>query len=333
MVIANAGIPFMVLMGLTVGGCERGSSKPSTDPAVVPGQGLPKQSDAVLNRPLAQIEGTVITVGEFQEQINRQSAYVRQRYTSLEAKKDFLNSLIRFEILAKEAQKRSFDKHPDVVRAMKQAMIQKLMKDEFETKLKPTDITEDEMRRYYDSRKQEYNKPAEVRASAIIVSSKAAANRAAKEALGPAGRTNKKFRDLVDKHSTDEKTRIRGGDLRYFAKGSKDVPRAVVDRAFQLKKSQVAGPIAAAGKYYIIKITGKRKALVKKFEDVKRQIQNRMYRDKRSGAQKRFVARLKANSTIKIYNDNLAKVQVDTRKGAELLHSRPGTAPAFPANK
>src|SRR5262245_17686872 len=81
---------------------------------------------------LAKVDDVVITVGELQERLNRMSPYVRARYTSLEQKKEFLDSLIRFEVLAKEAQRRGFDQDPEVIRSMKQVMIQKLMKDEFE---------------------------------------------------------------------------------------------------------------------------------------------------------------------------------------------------------
>ncbi len=99
---------------------------------------------------LAKIDDVVITVGEFRERINKQSPYVRARYTSLERKKEFLDNLVRFEVLAKEADKRGLGEDPEVVRTMKQVMIQKLMQDEFD-KVKIEDITDAEMKTFYDS--------------------------------------------------------------------------------------------------------------------------------------------------------------------------------------
>src|SRR5262249_29015476 len=119
--------------------------------------GLPGQSDADLAEPVATIDGQTITVAEFQDRINKQSPYVRARYTSLEQKKEFLDTLIRFEVLAKEAQKRGYDQDPEVVRTMKQVMIQKLLKEEFETKLKPEDIPDDELKKFYDAHQSDYN--------------------------------------------------------------------------------------------------------------------------------------------------------------------------------
>ncbi len=45
--------------------------------------GLPGQSEAELAQPVAIIDGTPITVAELQDRINKQSPYVRARYTSL----------------------------------------------------------------------------------------------------------------------------------------------------------------------------------------------------------------------------------------------------------
>jgi len=318
-------------------GCQRNKDKQASSVDEIskkdPLPALPPQSPDELNAPLAKVDNVVITVGEFQERINRQSPYIRARYTSLEQKKDFLDNLIKFEVLAHEALSRGFDKNPDVVRTMKQVMIQKLMKDEFENKLKPEDIPEAEMRTFYDGHKEEYNKPEEVRVSAIVLKSAGQARAVAKEAMGDAGKTNKGFRELVAKYSVDEQSKIRGGDLRYFATDTKDVPAAVVKAAFALAQTgDVGGPIDAGGSWYVIKQTGRRKALSKPFDTVKRQIQNRLYRDKRTQAQKDFVDGLRARAKVQMFEDNLAKVRVDTATGAITdPHGRTGAAPAFPA--
>lgn len=297
---------------------------------------LPPQSDEELATPLAKVDSVVITVGEFQERINRQSPYIRARYTSLEQKREFLDNMIRFEVLAKEAFERGFDKDPEVIRTMKQVMIQKLMKAEFENKVNPDDITEEEMRAFYEEHRDEYNKPEEVRVSAIILDNRARAKKVAEEALGDKGETNKGFRDLVNTHSVDEGTKIRGGDLRYFSDDTTEVPKPVVEAAFAIGRTgDVVGPIDAGnGKYYIIKQTGKRKEISKAFEDVERQIKNRIFREKRTDAQKDFLENLRDNAEITVFEQNLAKVKVDTRRtGAKAGRGRRhGRAPSFPAD-
>lgn len=318
-------------------GCQRNEDREAGSVDELTGKdkapAAPPQNPTELAQPLARVDDVVITVGEFQDRINKQSPYIRARYTSLEQKKEFLDNLIRFEVLAKEALRRGFDRNPDVVRTMKQVMIQKLMKDEFENKLKPDDIPDGEMRAFYEAHKEEYNKPEEVRVSAIVLRSASQAKAVAREAMGPAGKTNKGFRELVSKYTVDDKTKLRGGDLRYFSSQTTEVPAPVVKAAFALAQTgDVAGPIDAGnGSWYVIKQTGRRKAISKPFDSVKRQIQNRLYRDKRTEAQKNFIDGLRGKAQVKLFEDNLAKVRVDTSAGGAVdPHGHGGTAPAFP---
>jgi peptidyl-prolyl cis-trans isomerase C len=274
----------------------------------------PPQSSEELKTPLAKIDDVTITLGEFQERINRQSPYIRARYTSLEQKKEFLDSLVRFEVLAKEAYRRGYDKDPEVVRTMKQVMIQKLMRDEFDAKVTADTVADAEMKAYYDANIAEYVKPEEVRVSAIVLKNKAQAERVLLEAKGDAGKTNKGFRDLVMKYSSDEESKLRGGDLRYVDMQNKDVPMNVIKAAFTLMNTgDVSGVVEGGdGKYYILKQTGRRKQMTKSFDDAKPQIRNKLFREKRIQAQKDFVDNLKAKAKIEINEPNLAKVRIDT---------------------
>jgi peptidyl-prolyl cis-trans isomerase C len=313
---------------------KREELPPARSHATGAGPTAPPQSAEELSAPLAKIDDVVITLGQFQEQINRQSPYIRARYTSLEQKKEFLDSLIRFEVLAKEALRRGLDRDPEVVRTMKQVMIQKLMKDEFDAKITADSVSEAEMKAYYDANVADYVKPEEVRVSAVIVKNKAQADRVAAEAKGDAGKTNKGFRDLVTKYSSDEDTKIRGGDLRYFAADTKDVPHPVAVAAFALiNTGDVSGTVDAGnGTFYVLKQTGRRRSVTKGLGDAKPQIRNKLFRDKRLEAQKTFLEGLRAQAKIEINEPNLAKVRIDSSSvGADDGHGRDATPPILPA--
>ncbi len=193
-------------------------------------------------------------------------------------------------------------------------MIQKLMRDEFDAKVTADTVPEAEMKAYYDANVAEYVKPEEVRASAIILKNRAQADRVALEAKGDAGKTNKGFRDLVMKYSTDEDTKLRGGDLRYFDGQTKDVPAPVVKGAFGLVNTgDVSGVVDAGnGTFYVLKQTGRRKSMTKTFEDAKPAIRNKLFRENRLKAQKDFVDKLRTNAKIDVNEANLAKVRIDT---------------------
>ena len=57
---------------------------------------------------------------------------------------------------------------PEVLRTMKQVMIQRLLKEEFDNRVKPEDVSEEEMKKFYEVHSSDYNKPEEVRVSAIV---------------------------------------------------------------------------------------------------------------------------------------------------------------------
>ena len=291
---------------------------------------------------LAKIDDVVISVADFQTRINQQSPYVRARYTSLERKREFLDNLVRFEVLAKEAERRGYQNDDEVQRTMKQVMIQRLMKEEFDTSVKLEDITDDECRKYFEAHGDEFNKPEEIRVADIVVKDAATGKKVLSDprikGVEPAG-----FRELVAQYSTDAATKDRGGDLRYFDAKSKELPPEIVKAGFALVNiGDVSEPVKGASGLHILKLTGRRKALVRPFDEVKAQIKNRLFRDKRTTAMEDFVKKLREKSKVEVHEDRLAKVQVEggtggapglQAPGAQNFHpGAPGAPQASPAS-
>ena len=133
----------------------------------------------------------------------------------------------------------------------------------------------------------------------------------------------------MTKYSSDEETKLRGGDLRYLDQTNKDLPAPVVKAAFQLiNTGDVSGVVDAGnGTWYILKQTGRRKAMTKSFDDAKPAIRNKLFRDKRMTAQKDFVDNLRNGAKIEINEANLAKVRIDT---SQAVDDGRGAAPVPP---
>jgi len=276
---------------------------------------------------LAKVDDVTISLGEFQERINQQSPYVRARYTSVERQKEFLDNLVRFEVLAKEAERRGMAKDPEVVRTMKQVMIQKLLKAEFE-KMTIKDISDDDVKKYYDAHPEEYNKAAEARVSMILVKDAATAKRVLADARVK-GVDNEGYRKLVAEYSTDVATKERGGDLRYFDAKSKDIPGPVIEAAFKMTNiGDNSPPVTLPQGVAILKLTGLRKALSRNFEEVKEQIRNKLFHDKRQASMEAFVKNLKDKANIKIDEGKLAKVVIEGPGAGQF--PGPGVPPPLP---
>jgi peptidyl-prolyl cis-trans isomerase C len=267
---------------------------------------------------VAKVDDTVITVTDVQERINKQSPFVRARYTNADRKKEFLDGLIRFEVMASEAERLGYGKDPEVQRVMKQQMISKFMQKDFESKLKVEDVPDADVQKYYGDHPSEFHQKDEVRVSEIVVKEKSKADRAYAEARAlPKGQANgmdlKGFRDLVTKYSEDDESKPRGGDLSFFAADSATTPKVIVDAAFKLKEvGDVAAPIKTDKGWAILRLTQKRPGFNRPLQEVKRQIQQRLFRDLRAKSMDAFVADLKKKSNIEIHEDNLSKVVVDT---------------------
>lgn len=274
------------------------------------------QTDAMAAAPdetvLARVNDVIITVKDLQDQLNRQTPYVRKRYESLSSRRDFLDNMIRFEVLAKEAANRGFHKDPAVVRSMKQVMIKKLLKAKLGEQVKLESITEEEMQAYFNEHRDEFSTDAQVRVAAIVLKRKREAQSVLKLATEDGGKTNKAFRDLVDRYSVDEITKLRGGDLRYFNRATKEIPSGVVSASFSLSEiGEVAGPIQTKNGFYVIKLMGKRPALNRTFEQVRTKIQNRIYQNQRTAAQKAYVRRLKSSANVQVFEKNLQKIKLE----------------------
>ena len=176
---------------------------------------------------------------------------MRARYTTNEKKKEFLDSLIRFEVMANEAERRGYDKDPEVLRVMKQQMISKFLQKDFESKLKVEDVPDADVEKYYKEHPAEFNQKDEVRVSEVVVKEKGKADKAYAEAKAlpkaavgrPRPRSRSSSRTSSTKYSDDEDAKQRGGDLGFFDKESTRYPKPVVEAAFKLAE---VGDVAAA---------------------------------------------------------------------------------------
>lgn len=267
---------------------------------------------------LVKVGGKTITLGEFADRLSEQSPYLRARYNSPERRREFLDNLVRFELLAAEARERGYDKLPDVEHTRRQMMIQELMREEFEGKIRPEDVTDAEVRAYYEAHPEEFHQPEQVRASVILIRDAAAARRVRAQ-LEQRGADIAVFRDLAARHNEDAATKDRFGDLRFFSRpaerapGEPEVEPAVAEAAFSLAQIGDVAPsvIETPRGFFIVKLTGRRPALARSLEEASRPIRNRLWREKREAAVDAFIAGLRRSTDVQVHDEALADVHID----------------------
>ncbi len=273
---------------------------------------------------LVQIGDETITVGEFANKLADQSPYLRARYNSPERRREFLNNMIRFEVLAQEAQRRGLHDLPDIARTRKQAMTQQMMKEMFENRIRLSDVTDEEVTAFYEAHRDEFNKPEQVRASQIRFTSRATAQRVLRQ-LKANESDVALFRRLAEQHNTDEATRENLGDLRFFSREgegdpaeSASVPAPIREAAFGIPRiGGVHGELVEIdGAFYIVKLTGRRAAIRRTLDEARRPIQNRLWREKRETAIETFVAELRGAADVEVNESALQSVHVNVPDSA-----------------
>jgi peptidyl-prolyl cis-trans isomerase C len=332
-----AGILLIGLSALSLSACSK--DKAGEPKAKAPDQKHGLTADQA-KQALVTIGDTTITLGDFAEQLAEKSPYLRARYASPQRRRELLEELVKFELLAREAKRRGLDADEEVVRTKKQVMIQQMMKVEFEDKVKLADISDQEIEAYYKAHPEEFNKPAQVRASAILIKDEAKAKRVLKQLLekpapGAKEKTDdaKTFRELAAQFNEDPATKDRFGDLQFFSKpsnrvaGDPVIPDAVAEAAFKLDKigDVYTEPVKTPEGFYLIKLTGKRKELARTLEHARRPIQHKLWREKREAAVDAFVKSLRDKAKVEESLSMLSQVQVPDSPPAASSSIGPGS--------
>lgn len=314
---------------------------------------------------LATVGGDPLTVEALQKKLDEQSPFVRARYAEPGKKKEFVDGQVRFEVLAKEARARGYEDDPEVEDAIKKIIVQRLTREEFDGRVQLKDITDAELRSYYDAHKADYQKPEMVRASVItfaIAEGKMTKDQAKAKAQEVAKKAKEKlddrahFKALVEEHSADPVTKAAGGDIRYldraevegrYGKPAADwlfAPATDTAKTAAEDVGAVSDPFevtqgGTSSAFVVMKRTGRRKAIERDFEAVKNQIKNVVYREKRTTEFNAFVEQLKQKHKVVIHEDKLEKLKIDPSAAAAGVdmgghaghgHGAPGPMPTMP---
>jgi peptidyl-prolyl cis-trans isomerase C len=292
---------------------------------------------------LAVVNGTELTIGEFEDRLNKQGPFRRVQYGTPEKRREFLDEMIEWELEAQEARRRKLHEDESVRQQVKRVMSSLLLRREVDDRVRPEDVTTEEMQAYYEEHITTFKRPERVRAYHIVMADRAKAQSLLSRILDEETDT-REFRRLAREMSEDAVTKRRGGDLRYFTRpeergeGDPEVSPAIVKATFDLlaqrrlaqkRASKAGGAEPSPGGelpgfnpvypklvqtpegFHILRFMGHREAVNRTFEDVERQIRNRIWREKLQTARETFITDLRERHRVEVSDENLGLVKVD----------------------
>jgi peptidyl-prolyl cis-trans isomerase C len=307
-------------------------AEPAPVPAAAPDDTAEKTRRAEV---VATFEGGQVTVGDLEDQIAAQAPFMRDGYKDPAALAALLDKTIRFEVLAREAVRRGYDKNDVVSYAVKQNAVQTLIREEFDEKLKEDSIPAEDVKKYYEEHLAEFVRPALRRASQLLVATEAEAKAVLAEAKAADMRA---FRELTRNKSTDQETRLRGGDLRYFDDTGKvhdetapAVDPALAKAAFALKTvGDTSAPIKTERGFVIVRLTGLRDAHAETLEQADETIRARLARDRRQAGIDALLQKLRAELKPEVHPELVDAIKLDSHAVMPTAPARPQAAPVAP---
>ncbi|MEC1525279.1 peptidylprolyl isomerase [Neobacillus niacini] len=127
------------------------------------------------------------------------------------------------------------------------------------------EITDEELKTYFDENKDSLGVAEQVKASHILVEDEATAKEIKQKLTDGAD-----FAKLAKEYSTDEGTKENGGELGFFPKGT--MVTEFEDVAFAMQVNEISEPVKTDYGYHIIKVEEKKEAKEANFDDSKAEI-------------------------------------------------------------
>jgi parvulin-like peptidyl-prolyl isomerase len=248
-----------------------------------------------------------------------QPDFVRARFTTPQRKREFVESLVRNEVLVQEAKRQGIDKRAEVQAQIEKLLIQQLVADVSRSAAP----TEQDARAYFDAHPEEFTRPERVRVAVVEFGQNASTPRAdrddvEKEAMRlralPAPERARAFASLALKRSTHESSRAVEGDIgpRTKEELSQQFSADVAVAATELKElGEVSRPAEGPRGWILIRLIGRQPAEVRAFEDEKAHLLLRLTAESRGRKLEELVSQLTATAKPEINSEVVEKLRVE----------------------
>ncbi len=239
------------------------------------------------NQVLAVVAGKEITEKDFQAFAHSlpkdQQAYLQNP----EAKKYFEEQFIGLYLFAQSGTDDKLEESAEYKKIMDDARRDVLAQMAMQNLLSGIDVTEEEMKAYYEEHKDQFQASATAHAKHILMESEDKL----KDVLAKITNGEVSFEDAAKEHSTCP-SGAQGGDLGEFGRGQ--MVKEFEDAAFEEEIGKIVGPVKTQFGYHLIKVEGRKEAQTQPYEEVVGNIHKTLLQEKQNKVYSEKIAELKA---------------------------------------
>jgi parvulin-like peptidyl-prolyl isomerase len=271
---------------------------------------------------LARMGDSVITAQDMETRLSTfsRSRYFMDAYANPEKKKELLKTMIDGELLYQEARRKGYDQDP----AVKREAVSRMLQNEIDAQVKPESVSDAEVEKYYKEHASQFSRLDQVRITQIVVKDAKKAAKVVSEAKALPKGNLEALRALVTKHSEDEASKAKGGDIGLVDSKTSSIPQPILEAAQAVKEAfDVPEPIKTDAGYAIVVVTQKVPGFTRSVQEAKPSIQSTLLFDLRKQKRDALTAELRQKTQVQIDEAQLANVKLNPPAGGPGME-RPG---------
>ena len=314
----------LIAAGLLLGGCQGDSASPASDKKT---EKAPVATSQDIGDTLATVNGMAVGTKEFDEayarSVPRRGANGAEE-DGAEKKQEVIDKLISDKLLYQEALRQGLDQDPRI----QKMMVNSLLRKDVYGSIKTSDISEEELKAYFEEHRDEFVVPEKVQVRRILIKVDDDTPDADAKAKAAGLKTQieggAEFKDLAMEHSEDPYAR-RGGDIGFISdKGKPGLDQAVVDKAFATNKGQISDVFLTDEGYNLVQVVNRRDRIERTFDQMKGAVLRKVKTEKYKQLYDDYVAKLRTTSTVSVDDAKLKSHEI----------SQPtGVGPALPGSR
>ncbi|QDG51936.1 hypothetical protein FIV42_14670 [Persicimonas caeni] len=263
----------------------------------------PKATAEIEKEPVVVVDGEEITLGEFNRRLQALPEFARARFATIEKKKEYLDSIAQFEVMADVAEEEGLGTRAAVLSAMKDTLAERLLSEVIHERLSMEDIDEAAVEQYYEAHRDDFHTPKARRVALIEFDTRDNAEKARGrilEQMATAEEPIIEFRKAAARYSTDRAVAREGGDIGFVGAPDTETQRpAVAEQAWALaQQGQVTPVFAVDGGWALATFFDERDEHVTPLAEASGEIRNKLYEKRKQQLVDDYVAELRQKATI-----------------------------------